>query len=97
MIVKDIYFENTARTKLMSGIDKIADAVKSTLGARGRTVLIESEHHVGGLTVTKDGVTVARSITLLDPTENLGVPLPLKKVTPTPSSNVATDWLYDFK
>ena len=73
MIVKDIYFENTARTKLMSGIDKIADAVKSTLGARGRTVLIESEHHVGGLTVTKDGVTVARSITLLDPTENLAV------------------------
>ena len=73
MIVKDIYFEEEARTKLMSGIDKIADAVKSTLGARGRTVLIESEHHIGGLTVTKDGVTVARSITLMDPTENLAV------------------------
>ena len=73
MIVKDIYFEDTARTKLMSGIDKIADAVRSTLGARGRTVLIESEHHVGGLTITKDGVTVARAITLIDPTENLAV------------------------
>jgi chaperonin GroEL len=57
----------------MAGIDKIADAVKSTLGARGRTVLIESEQHIGGLTVTKDGVTVARALTLMDPTENLAV------------------------
>ena len=72
-IVKDIAFDSEGREKLMSGIDKIADAVKSTLGARGRTVLIESEQHIGGLTVTKDGVTVARSITLMDPTENLAV------------------------
>jgi chaperonin GroEL len=72
-IVKDVEFDNKARKKLMTGIDKIGDAVKSTLGARGRTVLIESEQHIGGLTVTKDGVTVARSLTLLEPTENLAV------------------------
>jgi len=70
MIVKEVSF---SRDKLFSGIDTIANAVKSTLGARGMTVLIESENHVGGLTVTKDGVTVANSITLIDPTENLAV------------------------
>tara|TARA_R110002012_G_scaffold73887_1_gene187817 strand:+ start:571 stop:2142 length:1572 start_codon:yes stop_codon:yes gene_type:complete len=70
MIVKEVSFD---RSKLISGINTIADAVKSTLGARGQTVLIESEHHIGGLTVTKDGVTVAKSINLLDPTENLAV------------------------
>ena len=54
MIVKDVHFNSEGRAKLMSGIDKIADAVKSTLGARGNTVLIESENHTGGMTVTKD-------------------------------------------
>jgi len=73
MIVKDIRFGDDARQALIQGIDKIADAVKSTLGARGRTVVIESMEHIGGLTVTKDGVTVANSITLMDPTENLAV------------------------
>ena len=73
MIVKDISFGDEARGALISGINKIADAVKSTLGARGRTVLIESTEHVGGITVTKDGVTVANSINLMDPTENLAV------------------------
>lgn len=70
MIVKEVTFD---RSRLYNGIDIIANAVKSTLGARGRTVLIESENHVGGITVTKDGVTVARSINLLDPAENLAV------------------------
>jgi len=84
-IVKDVDFDKSARLKLMAGIDKIADAVKSTLGARGRTVLIESEQHIGGLTVTKDGVTVARSLTLLDPTENLAVQM-MKQA----ASNTAT-------
>ena len=73
MIVKDISFDNEARQRLISGVNKIADAVKSTLGARGKTVLIESENHVGGVTITKDGVTVAKSINLLEPTENLAV------------------------
>jgi chaperonin GroEL len=73
MVVKEIVFGKDGRDKLISGIDKIANAVGSTLGARGRTVLIESEHHVGGITVTKDGVTVAKAINLMDPAENLAV------------------------
>ena len=73
MIVKEIHFGDDGQKKLKSGIKKIAGAVKSTMGARGRTVLIESENHIGGITVTKDGVTVAMSINLYDPTENLAV------------------------
>ena len=73
MIVKQVHFGNEGQKKLKKGIKTIAGAVKSTLGARGRTVLIESENHIGGLTVTKDGVTVAKSINLYDPTENLAV------------------------
>ena len=73
MIVKQVHLGDSGQEKLRAGIKKIAGAVKSTLGARGRTVLIESENHVGGITVTKDGVTVARSINLYDPTENLAV------------------------
>lgn len=73
MIVKDIVFGSEGREKLIKGVNTIADAVGSTLGARGRTVLIESEQHVGGITVTKDGVTVAKSINLMDPAENLAV------------------------
>lgn len=73
MVVKHVHLGQNGQSKLKSGIKKIAGAVKSTLGARGRTVLIESENHVGGITVTKDGVTVAKSINLFDPTENLAV------------------------
>ena len=73
MVVKHVHLGDEGRQKLIKGIKTIAGAVKSTLGARGRTVLIESEHHVGGITVTKDGVTVAKSINLYDPVENLAV------------------------
>lgn len=73
MIVKQVEFGADARAKLVSGIDIIANAVKSTLGARGQTVLIESDQHTRGLAITKDGVTVARSIFLDDPTQNLAV------------------------
>ena len=73
MIVKEISSGNEAREKLIKGVNAIANAVGSTLGARGRTVLIESEQHVGGITVTKDGVTVSKSINLMDPAENLAV------------------------
>ena len=72
-IPKDLSFDDEARTKLISGISKISNAVKSTLGPQGQTVLIESTQHTQGLTVTKDGVTVAKSIFLLDPVENLAV------------------------
>lgn len=72
-IPRDLSFDEDARKKLISGITKISKAVKSTLGPRGKTVLIESTDHLRGLTVTKDGVTVAKSIFLDDPIENLAV------------------------
>ena len=72
-IPKDLAFNEEAREKLISGISKISNAVKSTLGPQGQTVLIESTEHTQGLTVTKDGVTVAKSIFLIDPIENLAV------------------------
>jgi len=70
---KDIRFGEFGREKLINGITKIAGAVKSTLGPRGNTVLIESANHTAGITVTKDGVTVAKAVDLLDPVENLAV------------------------
>ncbi len=72
-IAKDLSFDEEGRAKLISGITAISKAVKSTLGPRGKTVIIESTNHLGGLTVTKDGVTVARSIDLYDPVENIAV------------------------
>lgn len=70
---KDLHFGSEGRKKLVSGVVKMAKAVKSTLGPGGNTVLIESIHHTHGITVTKDGVTVAKSIDLFDPSENLAV------------------------
>jgi len=70
---KDLVFAEAGRTKLIAGITKIAAAVKSTLGPSGNTVLIESPHHLHGITVTKYGVTVAKAVDLLDPVENLAV------------------------
>jgi len=72
-IPKNLEFDELGRDKLISGITKISKAVKSTLGPRGKTVLIESPDHVGGMTITKDGVTVATSIFLENPVENLAV------------------------
>lgn len=72
---KDLIFDQAAQDKLISGIRKLSAAVKSTLGPRGNTVLIESLNHTSGMTVTKDGVTVAKSIDLLDPVENLAAKL----------------------
>jgi chaperonin GroEL len=70
---KDLIFAEEGRKKLISGIKKISGAVKSTLGPSGNTVLIESPSHTHGITVTKDGVTVAKAVDLLDPVENLAV------------------------
>jgi len=72
-IPKNLEFDQPGRDKLIQGITKISKAVKSTLGPRGKTVLIESPEHIGGMTITKDGVTVANSIFLEDPVENLAV------------------------
>lgn len=73
MIVKQVESGLTAREKLIRGVDTLANAVGSTMGARGRTVLMESDQHVGGIIVTKDGVSVSKGINLMDPTENLAV------------------------
>ena len=70
---KNLQFGIEGRKKLINGVVKMAKAVKSTLGPGGNTVLIESINHTHGITVTKDGVTVAKSIDLIDPSENLAV------------------------
>lgn len=71
--MNELYFDQEGRDKLISGIEKISKAVKSTLGPLGNTVILESRNHTRGLTITKDGVTVAKAINLEDPVENLAV------------------------
>ena len=83
---KNLLFDQEGRDKLFKGIEKIAKAVKSTLGPSGQTVLIESPQHTHGITVTKDGVTVAKSVSLLDPTEHLAVRIMKEAAERTASS-----------
>src|SRR5690606_38299206 len=73
MAVKELAFELEARKALLSGVEKLAAAVKSTLGPRGRNAVIDKSW--GGPTVTKDGVTVAEEIELEDKIENMGAQL----------------------
>ena len=70
---KQVTFGTNARNKLKTGVDVLADSVKSTLGPRGRHACIEQEYGIP--LITKDGVTVARSINLRDPVENMGAQL----------------------
>ncbi len=70
MSAKIIIFGNEARQKIASGVDQLANAVKSTLGPRGRNVVIQRAY--GNPVITKDGVTVAKDIQLQDPFENMG-------------------------
>ncbi len=72
-IVKDLSFGDIGKNKIMSGVEKLADAVKSTLGASGKCVIYEDA--MGKPVITKDGVTVAESVVLLDPVENIGATL----------------------
>ncbi len=72
-IVKDLTFGEDAKSKIKSGVDKLAEAVKSTLGASGKCVIYEDA--LGKPVITKDGVTVAESVVLLDPIENIGATL----------------------
>jgi len=69
-MAKQIVFSEEAREKLIKGVDVLANAVKATLGPRGRNVLLEKTY--GSPTITKDGVTVAKEIDLKDPFENMG-------------------------
>jgi chaperonin GroEL len=73
MAVKQLTFEEDARKALLAGVTKLSRAVKSTLGPRGRTAVIDKGW--GPPTITKDGVTVAEEITLVDKNENVGARL----------------------
>src|SRR5262247_1571695 len=70
MAAKDIIFDERARNKVLAGVDTLANAVKVTLGPRGRNVVIEKSW--GAPTITKDGVTVAKEIELDNKFENMG-------------------------
>ncbi len=87
MSSKLIHFNTEARSALLKGVDKLANAVKVTLGPKGRNVLLEKKF--GAPTVTKDGVTVAKEIELEDPVENMGAQM-VKEVA-SKTSDVAGD------
>src|SRR5688572_2845315 len=72
-MAKEITFDTSARDRLKRGVDKLADAVKVTLGPKGRNVILDKKF--GAPTVTKDGVSVAKEIELKDPIENMGAQL----------------------
>jgi chaperonin GroEL len=72
-IVKDVSFGDDAKSKVIAGVEKLAKAVKSTLGASGKCVIYEDAR--GLPVITKDGVTVAESVVLFDPVENMGATL----------------------
>ncbi len=72
-IVKDLNFGDIAKDRVIAGVEKLAKAVKSTLGASGKCVIYEDAR--GNPVITKDGVTVAESVVLFDPVENMGATL----------------------
>lgn len=86
-MAKQLLFNEEARKKLLSGVEQISQAVKVTLGPKGRNVLLDKKF--GAPTVTKDGVSVAREVELEDPYENMGAQL-LKEVA-TKTNDVAGD------
>ncbi len=72
-LIKEVSFGQDAKNKVIAGVDKLAKAVKSTLGASGKCVIYENGQ--GKPVITKDGVTVAESVVLYDPVENIGATL----------------------
>ncbi len=86
-MAKQLLFDETARRSLKKGIDRLADAVRVTLGPKGRNVVLDKKF--GAPTITNDGVTIARDIELEDPFENMGAQL-LKEVA-TKTDDVAGD------
>jgi chaperonin GroEL len=87
MAAKLIHFNTDARSALKRGVDQLADAVKVTLGPKGRNVVIDKKF--GAPTVTKDGVTVAKEVELTDPIENMGAQMVREVASKT--SDVAGD------
>jgi len=86
-LAKQLIFDETARRSLKKGIDRLADAVRVTIGPKGRNVVLDKKF--GAPTITNDGVTIARDIELEDPFENMGAQL-LKEVA-TKTDDVAGD------
>jgi chaperonin GroEL len=84
MASKELYFNTEARAALKRGVDQLAEAVKVTLGPKGRNVVIDKKF--GAPTVTKDGVTVAKEIELADSLENMGAQM-VKEVATKTSDN----------
>ena len=87
MAAKELMFNTDARAKLKKGVDALAEAVKVTLGPKGRNVVIDKKF--GSPTITKDGVTVAKEVELSDPIENMGAQM-VKEVA-TKTSDLAGD------
>jgi chaperonin GroEL len=87
MPAKELVFSGDARARLKRGVDQLAEAVKATLGPKGRNVVLDKKF--GNPTVTKDGVTVAKEVELPDPIENMGAQM-VKEVA-TKTSDVAGD------
>src|SRR5512136_2629492 len=87
MTAKNITYGEDARQQILRGVNKLADAVKVTLGPKGRNVVIEKKF--GSPTITKDGVTVAKEIELESPLENMGAQMVREVASKT--SDVAGD------
>ena len=87
MAAKQLAFDEEARNSIKQGVDKLAEAVKVTLGPKGRNVVLDKKF--GAPTITKDGVTVAKEIELEDPYENMGAQM-VKEVA-SKTSDVAGD------
>jgi chaperonin GroEL len=87
MAAKEIRFDQEARSKLLSGVNQLANAVRVTLGPKGRNVVLEKSF--GSPTVTKDGVTVAKEVELEDRFENMGAQM-VKEVA-SKTSDIAGD------
>ena len=86
-MAKQLLFEDNARSRMLRGVNKLADAVAVTMGPTGRNVIIDKSF--GGPTVTKDGVTVAKEIELEDSYENMGAQMVKEAASKT--SDVAGD------
>src|SRR5687767_463430 len=86
-MAKDIVYREDARSAIMKGVNALADAVKVTLGPKGRNVILDKKF--GSPLITKDGVTVAKEIELKDPMENLGARMVREVASKT--SDVAGD------
>ena len=90
MAAKQIVYSENSRQAILRGVNQLADAVKVTLGPKGRNVVLEKKF--GGPTITKDGVTVAKEIELKDPLENMGAQMVREapRRPPTPWVNAPT-------